>query len=341
VCCDVRVGGESGSKVAEVNKYVRAVVKGCTQIRATTPVDRGENHVVYRVSYLDSLDVERDVVVRISNADGELDRRQAEREAAVLSHLRGAVSPRLLDFDPDPAAFAGRAVMCLEYIDGGFEPLETAPPGRLIELGSIVRRTHRTPIDSLTPVLGEVPKPQEYVDARLDSMLARMSLVRDPLPESMQTMFDDAARWAKGAAAQLRVSVHQDALVLLHGDVSAGNIMWTPGPVLIDWEYARIGDAADEIGYLFGQNALRSSQRNGFWRGYGDGLDRASIARIVGRAAMWEPLTLFGSALYWIELWSRRIRAHVSGTVDPSAPKEPAYYVDYAARYLSRCDRTR
>jgi aminoglycoside phosphotransferase (APT) family kinase protein len=337
------VGGESGSETAAVNAYVSAVVEGCTaeQIAATTAFDRGENHAVYRVSYLDPLDVQRDVVVRISTAVGEVDRTHAEREAAVLSHLRGAVSPRLLHFDAASAAFGGRAVMCLAYIDGRFEPLETAPPNRMIELGSIVRRTHRTPIDMLAPILGGVANAAAYVDDRLAGMLARMSLVRDPLPAEMQTMFGDAARWAKGAAERLRFAADPDALVLLHGDISAGNVMWTPRPVLIDWEYARIGDAADEIGYLFGQNALRRPQRDAFWRGYGDGLDHESVARIAARAATWEPLTLFGSALFWIELWSRRIRAEASGTVDPSAPKEPGYYVDFAARYLSRCDRNR
>ena len=328
--------------VAAVNDYATAVIDGCTadRIAATTRFDHGENHAVYRVSYLDEREAERDVVVRISNADRDADRRQAQREAAVLDHLRGAASPRLLHFAAD-TAFGGRAVMCLEYIDGRFEPLPTAAPGKLAELGSIVRRAHGVPIDTLAPILNGTPEQATYVQDRLGSMLARMSLVRDPLPRSVQNMFTDATKWATQTAEHLQAFDDRHAPVLLHGDVSAGNILWTPHPVLIDWEYARIGDPADEIAYLFGQNALRTDQREAFWRGYGHGLECESSGRIVERAAAWEPLTLFGSALYWIDLWSRSVRAQAAGSVDPSAPKDPAYYLDIAMRYLSRADPPR
>lgn len=52
-----------------------------------------------------------------------------------------------------------------------------------------------------------------------------------------------------------------EGLVLLHGDVAPGNVLWNPRPCLIDWEYARLGDPADEMAYTFDQNALTPSQR--------------------------------------------------------------------------------
>lgn len=36
--------------------------------------------------------------------------------------------------------------------------------------------------------------------------------------------------------------------------------------MLIDWEYTRLGDPADEIAYLFDQNGLDPSRREAFWR---------------------------------------------------------------------------
>lgn len=296
---------------------------------------RGENHAVYRVRCVDQCDLERDVVVRISNADSEADRAQAGREAAVLAHLRGAASPRLIDYRTG-GPFAGHAVMCLEYVDGSVEPLDTASPDRLADLGAVVRRTHAIPVDDLAPVLHAAPDLSVYVENRGRSMLARMPLVQDPMPEEVQRRFRDVAAWAKQAIDQLRTAEDAGIPVLLHGDVSAGNVLWTPRPVLIDWEYARIGDPADEIGYVFGQNALRPEQREGFWRGYGAELEPASLGRVVERAASWEPLTLFGSALYWVDLWSRRMRAEGTGSVDPSAPKDPSYYLEHATRYLDR-----
>ncbi len=295
----------------------------------------GENHAVYRVRCADQCDVERDVVVRISNADAEVDRVRADREAAVLAHLRGAASPRLIDYRRD-GPFAGHAVMCLEHVDGHYEPLNTASPDRLADLGAAVRRTHSTPVDDLAPALHAAPDLSTYVENRGQSMLARMPLVQDPLPKAVQGRFRDVAAWAKQTTDQLRMTDNAGTPVLLHGDVSAGNVLWTPQPVLIDWEYARIGDPADEIGYVFGQNALRPEQREGFWRGYGDELEPASLSRVIERAASWEPLTLFGSALYWVDLWSRRVRAEATASVDPSAPKDPSYYLEYATRYLDR-----
>lgn len=226
--------------------------------------------------------------------------------------------------------------MCLEHVDGTFEPLDTASPDRLAHLGAAVQRTHAIPVDDLAPVLHAPPDLSTYVENRGQSMLARMPLVRDTLPEAVQRRFRDVAAWAEQTTDQLRRADDPGSPVLLHGDVSSGNVLWTPQPVLIDWEYARIGDPADEIGYVFGQNALRPDQREGFWRGYGRGLEPASLARVVERAASWEPLTLFGSALYWVDLWSRRVRADASSSVDSSAPKEPSYYLDHATRYLDR-----
>lgn len=306
-----------------------------SRIVEVTRFPHGENHTVYRVRCTGQGDVERDVVVRISNADSEADRAWAGREATVLAHLGGAASPRLLDYRAG-GPFAGHAVMCLEHVDGGHEPLASASPDRLADLGAAVRRVHAVPVDDLAPVLHAAPDLRTYVENRAQSMLARMPLVQDPLPTAVQRRFRDVAAWAEQTTDRLRMAEGAGALVLLHGDVSAGNVLWTPQPVLIDWEYARIGDPADEIGYVFGQNALRPDQRQGFWRGYGDELDPASLGRMVERAARWEPLTLFGSALYWVDLWSRRVRAEATGSVDPSAPRDPGYYLDFATRYLDR-----
>jgi aminoglycoside phosphotransferase (APT) family kinase protein len=327
---------------AAVTDYVGSVIPDCRPDRvvATTRYPRGENHAVYRVSYLDRSGVQQDVVVRVSNSSSVADRAKAEREAAVLVRLRGRASPRLLDFRAR-GPVNGAPVMCLEHVSGSFQPLEAVSGDRLAQLGALVRRTHEVPVHDLVDVLKGAPDLVRYVADRLHSMLGRMPLVRDPLPASMQAQFAAAAAWAR-TTADLLISVDDPGPPsLLHGDVSAGNVLWTPQPVLIDWEYARLGDPADEIGYLFGQNALRQEQREGFWRGYTKGLDPASRARVVERSARWEPLTLFGSALYWIELWSRRTHADVAGLSDQAAPRESSYYLHFARRYVDRCDELR
>jgi aminoglycoside phosphotransferase (APT) family kinase protein len=328
--------------VAAVAAYVASVVPGCLpdRVMATTRFTAGENHAVYRVLYLDADDVERKVVVRVSNADSEAARARASREVAVLERVGGHSGPRLLDFQAH-GPIAGTPVMCMEHVEGAHESLDAASAERLSDLGRVVRQTHELPVQDLADVLNGPRDLSGYVNGRLQSMLDRMSLIRDPLPLPVQTQCADQAMWARQTAGTLHAPEDPGALRLLHGDVSPGNVLWTPQPVLIDWEYARLGDPADEIGYLFGQNDLRPDQRQSFWRGYSQDLDAASRSRIVERAAQWEPLTLFGSALYWIDLWLRRVTADAHGHADPSAPKEPAYYLGFATRYLDRCDQIR
>jgi aminoglycoside phosphotransferase (APT) family kinase protein len=221
--------------------YVGSVIAECQPERvvATTRLTGGENHAVYRVSYRDDTEVERHVIVRVSNSASDASRERAEREAAVLVRLGGRSSPRLLDFQ-SRGPIGGAPVMCLEHVQGRFEPFETASVERLAQLGRAVRSVHQMPVESLTGVLPGATDVSGYVADRLGSMLQRMSLVRHPLPVSLQAQFAGAAAWAQQTADLLRGVDEPGPLCLLHGDVSAGNVLWASDPVLIDWEYARI-----------------------------------------------------------------------------------------------------
>jgi thiamine kinase-like enzyme len=130
-----------------------------------------------------------------------------------------------------------------------------------------------------------------------------------------------------------------ESLALLHGDIGPGNILWGRDPVLIDWEYARLGDAADEIAYTFDQNRLTAPQREAFWRGYREGTSSPSrLAHVTDRVSWWEPVTLLGSTLWWVERWVRRTDADAAGVVDPVVPREQAYYSTQLLRRLDRLD---
>jgi thiamine kinase-like enzyme len=151
-----------------------------------------------------------------------------------------------------------------------------------------------------------------------------------------------------GSVIQKRWDVRRDAasfltdepLSLLHGDVAMGNVLWGPDPVLIDWEYARLGDPSDEIAYLFDQNGLDVPQRGAFWRGYGARVESGpSLRHTIDRVSWWEPLTLLGSTLWWVERWVRRTEADAARTNDPAVPKDSGYYFDEAASRLDRLER--
>jgi thiamine kinase-like enzyme len=130
-----------------------------------------------------------------------------------------------------------------------------------------------------------------------------------------------------------------ETLVLLHGDIAPGNILWGPDPLLIDWEYTRPGDPADDVAYLFDQSDLGAVQREAFWRGYRESLTgQLWLAHVTDRVSWWEPVTLLGSALWWVERWIRRTQAAM-GKVDPEVPREPGYYFDHIIRRLDRLDK--
>ena len=110
--------------------------------------------------------------------------------------------------------------------------------------------------------------------------------------------------------------------------------------MLIDWEYARLGDPADEIAYLFDQNGLSPGQREAFWRGYRQGAStQAPLGHVAARVDWWEPVALLGSALWWVERWVRRAAADAAGSVDPDVQRGPGYYADHVIRRLDRLER--
>ena len=57
---------------------------------------------------------------------------------------------------------------------------------------------------------------------------------------------------------------------MLHGDLVEANVVWGPeGPGLVDWEFSRMGDPAEDLAYLIEANALPQSVAAGVLEGYG------------------------------------------------------------------------
>jgi len=297
----------------------------------------GENHAVYKASYVDAHHQVRAVVVRIATSDRALDCAEAGREATALRKVQGFVAPLLHDFRCDSEWF-GAPVMCMTFVGG----VQRAPRDAqdFERLGRSVAWVHGLPTRDLAEWLPDEPTLLGYLGTRLAKIDERLPWIRDPLPAAVQdrlrralaAMTDvvDEARRAESFQAE-------ESLVLLHGDVAGGNIVWTPDPVLIDWEYARIGDPADEVAYVFAQHDCTPEQRTMFWRGYRQGRDRDhALDHVVDRSVRWEPITILGSAMFWAQPWSRRAEADADARTDPTAPKELAHYRKETIRRIER-----
>jgi aminoglycoside phosphotransferase (APT) family kinase protein len=328
-----------GSVLAAIRGYASDVV-GCSPDRITTvgQFEDGNRHGVYKVSYLDTSGAATHLVVRVSYGGDPVDCAGAERESQVLKKLGGLAAPLLYDFRRTSPWF-DRPAMCMQFVPGQAQELSSATAAELERLGSIVGRLHRQPTEDLEELSADGDM-ASYAQARMQDVLSRLTWVSDPLPVPVQSGLRDAAESVEGKLKTIREAESfrtREPLVLLHGDIGPGNILWSPDPVLIDWEYSRLGDPADEIAYLFDQNGLSTPLREAFRRGYRETLsDQAVLAHIAHRMDWWEPVILLGSALWWVERWARRTEADAAGETDPAAPKEQAYYFGHVIRRLRR-----
>ncbi|HZU71792.1 MAG TPA: phosphotransferase [Acidimicrobiales bacterium] len=323
--------------------YVSAVV-GCApeRIGAATRFEEGNRHAVYQVSYAGADGALEQVVVRVSYGHQPQDRAQAGREAAVLEAVAGTAAPRLYDFSPSGPWF-DTPTMCMQFVDGHPIELSSARPDEIRALGSTLAWVHGRPAVGLADRGLEAGDLVSYAEGRLESILHRLAWVRDPLPSPVQTglrRIADSLRAGWEPARRSAGFLTGEPLVLLHGDVGPGNVLWCPDPVLIDWEYSRLGDPADEIAYLFDQNGLSADQREVFWTGYRTGSEQPELFHhVAARVDWWLPVTLLGSALWWVERWVRRIGADGTGEVDPEVPRSPDYYLQRVLERLHRVER--
>ncbi len=280
-------------------------------------------------------------MVRVSYGGGASDLAQAEREASVLRNVGGLAAPELYDFSRTSDWFDTPA-MCMQFLPGRQQDLRTVGLTEIEQLASVVAQVHERPIDGLGASMGKTTTVASYAEDRLRAILSTLAWARDPVPKTLQ---DRLRRAAHSLAESFAASRSSDSfnfgetLSLLHGDIGPGNVLWNPSPCLIDWEYTRLGDPADEMAYTFDQNTLTPSQRRAFWDGYQQGTDnRSRLTHIIERVGWWEPVTLLGSALWWIERLVRRTELDTEGKPDPEVPREPDYYFDHVIRRIDRLE---
>lgn len=335
---------ESSSKeqLAAVRAYASdAMGRPAEAVTAVAPFEDGNRHAVHRVSFRDASDGIRDVVVRVSFDGDASELAHAEREAAVLENVGGVAAPELYDFRRTSDWFDTPA-MCMQFLPGRRQDLQTVGLTQIGQLASLVAWIHERPVDGLGESMGTTTTIASYAGDRLRAILSTLAWARDPLPETLQDRLRSAAASLAGAFEASRDSGDfnsGETLSLLHGDIGPGNLFWNPGPCLIDWEYTRLGDPADEMAYTFDQNALTPSQRRAFWDGYQQGMDsRSRLAHIIERVNWWEPVTLLGSALWWVERWVRRTELDTERKADPGVPREPGYYFGHVISRIDRLD---
>lgn len=239
--------------------------------------------------------------------------------------------------------------------EGAGEVVKTGPPGPLArEAAALALLAGRAPVPDLvghdgarlvTRRLPGTPRPLGAAGGDALRALGRaLAAVHGAAARATATGADPAAPRVWSAAAYGRRR-RADALALaaraglrppslpppaaalpfrpVHGDLVAGNVVWDGDrPALVDWEFWRWGDPAEDLAYLAEVNDLGAAEFAAVCDGHGD-------PGAAARAAGWRPLVaLEAGAWWWAEGRHLRAapllrRAGVSPPTPPSARTSP------------------
>jgi aminoglycoside phosphotransferase (APT) family kinase protein len=188
-------------------------------------------------------------------------RESLAREAAGLRRVAGRrVAPALVE--------AAEGLLKSELLEGRPRRLERLEAGDLRALGALVRRVHeiaRRASGGLPAWRSPARTLRSYRSRRAGDAAALAGPARASL----------AATVIEGLP-ELPGSENARPFRLLHGDLVGENVVWTPqGPRLVDWEFWRMGDPAEDLAYLAETNALPARALDAVLHGYGEpGMDR-------------------------------------------------------------------
>ena len=338
-----------------IRGYIETVVSKCffrtlDSIEIQT-IPGGQGHWLYKViCRWKENETPSALLLRIKiDISSAYERAKSEREARVLAFLNGKISPRLFDFDTSGQWFS-QPVMCLSYIEGRAHCLNKLPVERLKQLGKTVAWLHSIKADQFDINFYEeegqqYTNPIDYLISRLEWDISRiipkedMGLPPAPIIRRFWEVHDRVYRYLLKKLNRNWLDDHL-TLSLLHTDLGSDNIVWTPenNPVLIDWEYTRMGDPAEEIAYIFTENQLEEAHRKAFWDGYSEQLPWDIVA-LKDRVLVWQPVTAFG-AIWWLDRYIRSIKVNKGILEDKSIQNQPEFYLERAVTRLDYVEQT-
>lgn len=191
----------------------------------------------------------------------------ASREAAALARLAG------LDLAPELIAH-GDGVIVTALIDGEVLPLASVSERRARALGDAMARLHSVErhAEGTYDGWGEPARSLDDYRAR------RAAQIRGGASGELER----ALGRAPGGAPH--ESPDAAPFTLVHGDVWGGNVVWQGGrPTLVDWEFQRVGDPAEDLAYAVAMDDLPDHLVVALLEGYG----RPDLLPVV---RWWRPL---------------------------------------------------
>jgi aminoglycoside phosphotransferase (APT) family kinase protein len=180
-----------------------------------------------------------------------------------LADLDAVTIPRPRWYDATGEAIGTKTIV-MDFVDG--TPLQLTLGGddaaaRTTYL-EVAAALSRIPLDALPATMPHPASWEEYIDGAID------------IYDQAERELADSNPFIRYVVAWLRA--HRPPPVplgLVHGDFQPGNILVADGhpPVVIDWEFTRIGDPREDIGYYSGSplpNSLYRADPDGFLTRY-------------------------------------------------------------------------
>lgn len=221
--------------------------------------------------------------------------------------------------------FADDHTLAHRYLDGRPRPLNEAGPGDLARLMAALTCLHGRTFPAYTPWPERQRVPGTLAGLfrfRVRSLEQYEAFPRatdgdlDPrLPELLAALEEPELPAESGWSAR--------RFALLHGDLSIGNILWGESSVgLIDWEFSRVGDPAEDLAYLLTEQAAGPDLAAAV---------RAAYGEAGGDAGVWQRVPAYGlftavdSALWWAD--------YVARNAPPQGRQEIAARIEMGLRW--------
>jgi aminoglycoside phosphotransferase (APT) family kinase protein len=222
----------------------------------------------------------------------------------------------------EDAALPHEFMLVHAYVNGAPAPLTTVSPAAMQALGTCLSWVHTHPRSGymLWPSLAV------HHGTRAACFRARVAALHHfgstaGILQEVDTLLDRLAAIDLPASA----GWEEPGFALIHGDLSLGNILYRADDTvaLIDWEYARDGDPAEDLAYLIAEQdpppAVIADLADAYVNASGD-------PWAFARVPAWLPLVALDSALWWT--------SHLLQRAEPLDNPIIRTHLDRARRYV-------
>jgi len=222
------------------------------EVTAIDKVTGGYSRIMHRVTARIDGEERRLVWRADPSPEQEIVRTDRAREFSLLAALGGAAgAPKAHYFDADGSEL-GAVSMLVDYVEGEqlLVVLKATPEDRwqrhVRGVADLAARIHGVDLELLTEALPAPPDWTAHIDACIAEWRALAEGQVEPAP-----LVRYVAEWLD------RNRPPEVPLTLLHGDLQTPNVIVDGDRFsAIDWEFARIGDPREDLGYFAAMAAI-------------------------------------------------------------------------------------